>query len=48
VLQTGVLPEQSALDTQAAHVPFDVLHAGVEPVHLVEFEAEQAPHDPLG
>jgi len=48
VLQTGVGPEQSALDTQATHVPFDVLQAGVAPEHLVEFVAEQAPQEPPG
>jgi hypothetical protein len=48
VLQTGVVSEQSAFDTQPTHAPFDVLHAGVAPEHLLELAAEQTPHEPLG
>jgi hypothetical protein len=39
-LQTGVVPEQSALATQRTHVPDPVSHTGVAPVHSTALPAE--------
>jgi hypothetical protein len=47
-LQTGVVPEQFELATQATQVPAAVSQAGVAPPHRAAFVAEHAPHAPLG
>jgi hypothetical protein len=48
VLHTGVAPPQSVSETQPTQAPVDGRQAGVEPVHLLVFVAEQTPHEPVG
>jgi hypothetical protein len=48
VLHTGVVPPQSPFETHPTHAPVEARHAGVEPVHLLEFVAEHTPHAPVG
>ena len=47
-LQTGVVPEQSALAMQRTHVPEPTSHSGVAPPHAVALPAEHWPQRPLG
>jgi hypothetical protein len=46
VLQTGLVPPHSALLMQLTQVPVGTSHAGVMPVHLLVFVAEQVPQAP--
>ena len=48
VTQTGVAPEQPTPATQPTQLPIATSHTAVAPAHSALFEAEQAPHAPLG
>jgi hypothetical protein len=48
VLQTGAVPEQSALPVQRTHTPLVVLHTGVPPPHAMALPAEHWPQAPDG
>jgi hypothetical protein len=47
-LHTGVVPLQSAAAVHCTHVPFAVLHTGVDPPHAAELPIEHCPHAPDG
>jgi hypothetical protein len=46
--QTGLLPEQSALEAQPTHVPLAASHAAVAPPQAPVRDAEHWPQAPLG